>query len=272
MLIGLMVFDMTQTRVRKAVPDPILRGSILSLIIIFVALISFEAQAEYREPHDPLYVLDKCEHHAWPDAFHLLGDVPLVSYSGDVICLVNAITKEWAEEAISTIKSNNISSILISSGGGDVEAALKLATAIHRKNLDIYVNRLCISSCANYLFLAAREKFILDNSVVAWHGVPAEGLGDLPIHKEIRSRHVDFFRAMGMTDDIASRTPCDLRDDEQFVKAYTAGERPSWTYPEKILKDEFGLQGLHVLLSPESHPNIRSIPGLESVFVSSGHC
>jgi len=63
--------------------------------------------------------------------------------------------------------------IIVSSPGGDVAEALRLAEYMKAHDLSIYVDGLCASSCANYLFVAARTKVLRDGALVAWHGSPA---------------------------------------------------------------------------------------------------
>jgi hypothetical protein len=60
--------------------------------------------------------------------------------------------------------------LLIDSGGGDVAAAIELADWVHARQLDIAVTGVCLSSCANYVFPAARHKEIRAGAIVAWHG------------------------------------------------------------------------------------------------------
>lgn len=60
--------------------------------------------------------------------------------------------------------------LLIDSGGGDVAAAIELADWVHARQLDITVTGKCLSSCANYVFPAARHKEIQPGAIVAWHG------------------------------------------------------------------------------------------------------
>jgi hypothetical protein len=60
--------------------------------------------------------------------------------------------------------------LLIDSGGGDVAAAIELADWVHARQLDITVTGVCLSSCANYVFPAARNKAIRPGAIVAWHG------------------------------------------------------------------------------------------------------
>lgn len=58
----------------------------------------------------------------------------------------------------------------LTSSGGEVEAAIRLAGWIYTNKIDIEVVDYCLSSCANYLFTAAFQKTILPGAVVAWHG------------------------------------------------------------------------------------------------------
>lgn len=60
--------------------------------------------------------------------------------------------------------------IVLDSEGGLTSAALDIAELIQLKGLNVTVNGACISSCANYLFIAGKEKRVLINSIVAWHG------------------------------------------------------------------------------------------------------
>lgn len=51
-----------------------------------------------------------------------------------------------------------------------MEAGIALGTWVFEHRLDVEVNEYCLSSCANYVFPAARRKFISPGAVVAWHG------------------------------------------------------------------------------------------------------
>ncbi|MDC8758831.1 hypothetical protein [Janthinobacterium fluminis] len=60
--------------------------------------------------------------------------------------------------------------IRVKSGGGNTEAGMLLGRFIREKNLDIQVDEICASSCANYLFPAARRKIIPAGAILALHG------------------------------------------------------------------------------------------------------
>ncbi len=49
-------------------------------------------------------------------------------------------------------------------------AAMDIGLWLLENNVDIEIDRMCFSSCANYLFTAANHKIIPPGAVVAWHG------------------------------------------------------------------------------------------------------
>jgi membrane-bound inhibitor of C-type lysozyme len=71
--------------------------------------------------------------------------------------------------------------LVINSGGGPIEDGMDIGNWVFDNGLDILVIEKCMSSCANYVFPAARNKEIADGAVVAWHGSLSDPLdkGDL---------------------------------------------------------------------------------------------
>lgn len=68
--------------------------------------------------------------------------------------------------------------LVVRTGGGNAEEGLKLGRFIHDHTLDLEVDTTCASSCANYLFPAARRKVIDPGAVLGFHGtllLTAEG-------------------------------------------------------------------------------------------------
>lgn len=63
-----------------------------------------------------------------------------------------------------------IDTIQITSRGGDTSVGKKMGRWIHDRNMKVIVDSFCISSCANYIFTAGRNKMIREDSVVGWHG------------------------------------------------------------------------------------------------------
>ncbi|MDR3608695.1 MAG: hypothetical protein P4M08_15130 [Oligoflexia bacterium] len=65
--------------------------------------------------------------------------------------------------------NQGVSKIVVNSLGGDAEEGLKIGKLLFQKGVDIEVNGVCVSSCANYIFTSGRHK-ILNNGVVGYHG------------------------------------------------------------------------------------------------------
>lgn len=80
------------------------------------------------------------------------------------------ITPDSADKFLGTLVSQPVERILISSGGGGVEPAIRMAGEIHRRGMDVEVIGPCFSSCANYIFPAGKHKTISGTGIVAWHG------------------------------------------------------------------------------------------------------
>jgi len=68
------------------------------------------------------------------------------------------------------IINEDINTLIVRSGGGDVLAAIPIAEKIQMKQMDIVVDGLCVSSCADYFFIAAKRKKVSPNSLVLLHG------------------------------------------------------------------------------------------------------
>jgi ATP-dependent protease ClpP protease subunit len=100
------------------------------------------------------------------------------------ICFNGQINKASATQAAEMLESKSVKTLVISSSGGSVHYALDMAEYIQAKKIDIVVNHYCVSSCANYLFLAARYKYVTQGSFVGWHGGPEKNLKK--IRKDIK--------------------------------------------------------------------------------------
>lgn len=60
--------------------------------------------------------------------------------------------------------------LTIDSPGGDVAAGILLGEWVSEHELDVVVEGICASSCANYVLPAARRKAITAGALVVWHG------------------------------------------------------------------------------------------------------
>jgi hypothetical protein len=95
------------------------------------------------------------------------ADVRLVD---EVAYYSGPISNDENRRFFSAVADRPVKRLVISSGGGEVEAGIALGTWVFERQLDVEVGEYCLSSCANYVFTAASRKFIAPGAVVAWHG------------------------------------------------------------------------------------------------------
>lgn len=62
-----------------------------------------------------------------------------------------------------------VRTLVVTSVGGEVEPAIRMGKLIWERKLNVVVQHYCLSSCANYLFLAGYKK-IIKEGIVGFHG------------------------------------------------------------------------------------------------------
>jgi hypothetical protein len=58
----------------------------------------------------------------------------------------------------------------ITSDGGDVVLGMDLGDWVFQNHLDVEIVDRCLSSCANYVFTAAKVKYLNPDAILMWHG------------------------------------------------------------------------------------------------------
>jgi hypothetical protein len=185
-----------------------------------------------------------CGTELWPNELLSRGSLPFVMSKDDVACIAGEITKKSAESAINVINKGLIKFVVLISSGGDASAAIDLANKIYSKKITTIVYGYCISSCANYLFLAGDSKYVLDNSVVAWHGAPLLDGESNPALRKVAEEHIAFFRMLDVEDTFTKYPPCDAHGNPRFSEALAAGRRPAWVYSKNDLEQKFHVRGI----------------------------
>jgi len=135
------------------------------LAAVFASLLSTAVGAESFKKYEKL--AERCRTKPLGlSILHSAGFRPAICLAGD---LEQADLSEGIQRIEKKIGGRNARPILIvSSGGGDLGAAISIAEALG--DYDVVVREKCLSACAGPLFLAAREKVILRDSEVGWHG------------------------------------------------------------------------------------------------------
>jgi hypothetical protein len=92
---------------------------------------------------------------------------------GAAVVFTGRIDAQSAALARDLLQQPGVTRLVITSGGGLVDAAIDLGEAVHARELDVEVPTACMSSCANYVVPAARRKLLGRPGAVAWHGTMA---------------------------------------------------------------------------------------------------
>lgn len=94
-----------------------------------------------------------------------INDYGYIEYQGD-------ITESKNNIAFSLLGNSGVkpSRLIISSPGGAVDFGMQLGEWVHKNKLDVEVGKYCMSSCANYVFIAGKNKFLRKHSFIGWHG------------------------------------------------------------------------------------------------------
>jgi len=93
-----------------------------------------------------------------------------VERQGDSIVFRGRIDDGSVKAFLRLLREAPVRRLVITSGGGLVDPALDMAEAVRDAGLDIEVPASCMSSCANYVFPAARHKRLGRPDAVGWHG------------------------------------------------------------------------------------------------------
>ncbi len=143
------------------------------------------------------------------------------------------------ESFLSLVKGreDRITTLRVTSGGGKTNEGIRLGHWIFEHGIDVVVDGLCFSSCANYIFTAGRNKTIMADSVVGWHGSEqqdehlARGLGLTA--EELLARQYDELVAEGI------ETPSPERR-KQFIEVVLSG-KPTAVREEQALLEKTGV-------------------------------
>lgn len=173
-----------------------------------------------------------------------------------VACFYGPISKASAAEFLALAAPDD-ALLVLRSGGGDVDSGLQMADYIADHRIHVVVWQACLSSCANYLFIAGATKIVLPGSLVGWHGgpprVPPSSLADEA--KDRLQRLLDhqrsFFARIGVKEDLLYTPP-----PGSLVTRENRDTR-FWTWDAERLASEFGVRGIVFMGRPAARIEIR---------------
>ena len=95
-----------------------------------------------------------------------------ISVEGSIISFVGSIESETYRNFLYAVRGqeDQITAIQINSGGGITDQGMLIGEWIFDHEIDVIVDEICFSSCANYIFPAGKNKIIEEDAIVGWHG------------------------------------------------------------------------------------------------------
>jgi hypothetical protein len=75
-----------------------------------------------------------------------------------------------ARELIAGLESPGVRRLVITSRGGDENAALDIADVVDRRQLQVQVRQVCASACANSILVAGHSRVLESDSFIGLHG------------------------------------------------------------------------------------------------------
>ncbi|MFZ6735190.1 hypothetical protein ACO0LG_24935 [Undibacterium sp. Ji42W] len=151
-----------------------------------------------------------------------------------VLRMTGEIVDEDAKQ-IEEYLGTGIETIIVRSGGGSVVGALEIAKEINKRKINLIVDKYCLSSCANYLFIAAYKKSLLPESVLGFHGgvygkAPIQGpksgkskKGNMSM-ESFWKKDSRFFQEIGFNKDLLKRSYA-LTEPEIKTRTYEVTAR-----------------------------------------------
>lgn len=185
----------------------------------------------------------------------------------NIVVFSGKLTKESVAEILVELKRDSTEKLVINSSGGNAAAAMQLGRAIRELSLNIEVQGLCTSSCANYVFPAGNRKRVAEGGLVTWHGGALQSdfrqlvekyrlITGLP-NNELTAEQKAWLKANAVTSQLLLSAQ---QEQTEFFNAIGLDERitrlgqepvdlgPSWTVTADTMK-AFGI--LNVELPPD---------------------
>ena len=153
---------MTKQPTRLSLPWHVIAG-LVALLLLGVSCTN-PAPSQVPDPIDPESI----------EVPGPLEESPLATFSieGSTVVIAGAFDIGFYERFLSVVqdREDEITTLRINSGGGVTDEGIKLGAWMAERNIDVVVDQLCFSSCANYIFTAGKNKIIMADSIVGWHG------------------------------------------------------------------------------------------------------
>lgn len=143
----------------------------------------------------------------------------------DGLCFAGRITTESATSFVQALSAHDPAIplvVVLSSWGGEVNAGMAMGEALFPLTTTVVAHRTCVSSCANYPFLAGDRRVIGKDALLGYHG----GIPDTPEQHwiDLRSEYSQRMSPQEVEQSmVASRAASDVQVDRQDAFLEMAG-------------------------------------------------
>jgi len=151
--------------------------------------------------------------------------------TNSVALYVGKLEEETVESFIRIANTKEIKTLIITSPGGSISAGVSLGNWVYKNQVNIEVDRVCMSSCANYVFSAGKLKKINNGALIVWHGGAEQ--------KNFREM-LDYFRVLSGR--LQKREV--LSEEEMLFLVENEARYPIWEKQTALQKGLFDLLGI----------------------------
>jgi hypothetical protein len=194
------------------------------------------------------------------------------------VIVIDGYIDSNASSRFEAVLDSAVKMVILNSEGGVTSEALKIGLSIHTYRLNVKVRGVCMSSCANYLFISGKRKSVARDSIVGWHG----GHANNPFGAATSSDAIQFRRDLFNKEQrlyLITRAPIDLivysgflTNRIKFADGSEEQEFNIWVPPQKVLQ-RMGLNGLESFWHPGSPSAVAKVldkHGIKDALVYTG--
>jgi hypothetical protein len=166
------------------------------------------------------------------------AETATIVLDGRTVRYAGRITDENIEHFLDVVNGKKVSMLVIASSGGDINAGMTMGEWVYDNHVDVVVERMCMSSCANYVFTAARHKTINVNAIVAWHGsiLQEHGLSDEELQVAVIAGYNKLSESEKREIDVKDLIRQSIRQMQEYRMSNTVRQRQFFS---KIGVDEY---------------------------------
>lgn len=154
------------------------------------------------------------------------------------VLFTGQITDRNVERFLEMVDDRQLTLLVIASGGGEINAGMTMGEWVFDHGLDVVVDRMCMSSCANYIFTAGRGKTIRPGAIVAWHGNVLQSFDDQ--EAEVRAAVMEAYHRLPEAERAKADPDRLIEENVRQMQRYMARSKEKQAaFFEKIGVDEY---------------------------------